>query len=345
MRRITLPISIIITNFNGEEYISSCLEFLLSSSYQNFEVVIIDDGSTDSSIKIIESFQKRGGSRVKLIKNKQNLGAAKSRNKARHKAEGDILVFLDNDTNVHKDWLTEITKPFSKNDNIGAAQALLLDFENRDLIQMAGGRLIPHVGWLYPFFQWSKYEKIKSKLKNREIVGISAALAVKKEVFDLVKGFDEKEAIYTEDLDLCWRIWVAGHRILLAPDSHVFHWTKSVSQRSGMKASYKQIYFHLAKNSFRSIIKNYEFINVLKYLPVSILINVGRGFLYLLSQKGLDALVGSLGGIVWLFFNLPDTLKARKVVQASRKFNDDYLMKKIFTSENLIQIYNKYFRQ
>jgi GT2 family glycosyltransferase len=144
-------------------------------------------------------------------------------------------------------------------------------------------------------------------------------------------------------LDLCWRIWIAGYKVVLSPQSVIFHYTKSVEERGEMKASYKQIYFHLAKNSFRSIIKNYEIGNVLKYLPVSIFINTGRGFFILFSKRKPDALVGSLEAIVWLFFNFSGTLKARTAVQVTRKFSDKYLMRNIFTTDNLIQVYNKYF--
>jgi GT2 family glycosyltransferase len=227
---------------------------------------------------------------------------------------------------------------------MGASQAVILDFSNRDSIQMAGGLLIPQTGWLIPFNQWEKYSKIRPTLGERNIVAISAALAVKKEVIDKIGGFDEKEAIYTEDLDFCWRIWLAGYRIVLAPNSCVFHWTKSVDARSGMKASYKQIYFHLAKNSFRSIIKNYEVINILKYLPVSIFINIGRGFIFLLSKRKSDALAGSLESIMWLFSNLSDTIRKRREVQRERRFSDKFLMEKIFLNENLINVYNKHFK-
>lgn len=336
-------VSIIIANYNGKEFLDSCLRSVLRSSYKNFELVLIDDGSTDDSLKKIRKFQEKD-KRVLLIRNKTNLGAAASRNKAIKFARGEIIVFLDNDTEVRPDSVSEIIKPLLNRNFVGSSQAVLLDFNRRDSVQMAGGLLIPQTGWLVPFNQWRRFSKIRNKLKEKNIVAISAALAVKKEVIDKVGGFDEKESIYTEDLDFCWRIWVAGYRIVLAPRSIVFHWTKSVEKRSGMKANYKQIYFHLAKNSFTSIIKNYELVNVFKYLPFSISINIGRGFLFLFTRRTFDALAGSLRGLVWLFNNLSDVAKARKNIQAGRKFSDEYLMKKIFTKENLIRVYNKYFR-
>ena len=337
------PVSIIVANFNGEKYLSTCLNSIFDSLYPNFEVIIVDDGSSDRSVEIIKKFQKVD-KRIVLLLNKKNIGAAARRNVALKKVKGDVIIFLDNDTEVTKNWITELIKPLLREKSVGAVQALLLDFNKRDQIQMAGGLLIPHTGWLAPFYHGESYKKVKNILSEREIVSISAALAVKKEVIDTIGGFDEEEARYTEDLDFCWRIWIAGYKIVLAPNAIVYHWTKSVKQRASAKASYKQIYFHLAKNSIRSIFKNYEFTNVLKYLPISILINIGRGLLFLFSQRRVDALVGSLEAIIWLFYNSSDTLKARGIVQASRKFGDKYLMRKIFTQESLIQVYNKHFR-
>jgi len=277
-------VSIIIPNFNGEKYLSTCLSSVSKSSYRNFEVILVDDGSTDKSLKIIHKFLKKD-KRFKLLKNEKNLGAAASRNKAVKVAKGEILVFLDNDTEVDKAWLKELVNPLLKDKKNGAAQSLILDFERRSLIQMAGGLLMPQTGWLLPFYQWEKYPKVKNKLKEREIVAISASLAVKKDVFEKIGGFDEKEAVYTEDLDFSWRVWVVGYRIVLSPKSIVYHFTKPVEKRAHMGGTYEKIYFHLAKNSFRSIIKNYELKNLVKYLPMSLLINLGRGFLVLLKRN------------------------------------------------------------
>lgn len=335
-------VTIVIANFNGEKYLEDCLNSVLKSSYKGFEVLLIDDGSTDKSIKIIKKFQKKDR-RIRLLKNKKNLGAAASRNKAIKKVKGEIVVFLDNDTEVSKNWLGELIKPLLREEDIGGAQALLLDFENRDLIQMAGGLLIPHTGWLVPFHQWESYKKTKNILKEREIVAISAALAVKRKVLEKIGGFDELEAVVTEDLDLCWRIWIAGYRIVLAPKAIVYHWTKSVEQRAHMRVNYQKIYFHLAKNSFRSIIKNYELGNVIKYLPLSIAINLARGLFFVFTRGSLSALVGTVQGVLWNIILISDTLREREKLQNMRNFTNNHLSKRMMVQDPLFSIYRKYY--
>jgi len=342
-RTNSLLVSIIIANFNGEKYLSTCLKSVLKSVLENYEILIVDDGSDDKSKDIISKFIAKD-KRIKLIENGKNIGAAASRNRAIKKAKGEILVFLDNDTEITENWLEELIKPLLREKNIGAAQALLLDFEKRDLIQMAGGLLTPHTGWLVPFYQWEGYSQVKNKLKKRDIVGISAALAVKREVIDKIGGFDEKEAVYTEDLDFCWRIWIAGYRIVLANKSIVYHYTKSVLDRAGMKATNRKIYFNLAKNSFRSILKNYQLTNVILFLTTSIVINILRGIIVLVRNKTFSALTGTFDAIIWSIENLSDTFKKRSDVQRTRKTSDNYIMRRVFISENIFGVYNKYFR-
>lgn len=336
-------VSIIIPNFNGEKYLNTCLSSVMESSYKNFEVILVDDGSSDESLKIIHEFLEKD-ERLKLLRNKKNLGAAASRNKAVKVARGEILVFLDNDTQVDKDWLKELIKPLLRDKSIGATQSLILDFEKRELIQMAGGLLMPQTGWLLPFYQWKKYLKVKNRLEEREIVAISASLAVREDAFEGIGGFDEKEAVYTEDLDFCWRIWIAGYRIVLAPKSIIYHWTKPVEKRANMGGSYERIYFHLAKNSFRSIIKNYELQNIIRYLPVSVLINLVRGFLVLFRRCSLSALWGSIMAIFWSVKFLGNTLRERKNFQKQRMFSDLEIMRRCFFQKSLIEAYNKHFK-
>lgn len=336
-------ISIIIANFNGEKYLNTCLSSVLKSSFKNFEILIVDDGSADNSLNIIEKFRKQD-SRIILLRNEKNLGAAASRNRAIVKAKGSIIVFLDNDTKVTPRWLDELNKSLRPK-KVGAAQALLIDFNNRDTLQMAGGMLIPYLAWLVPFYQGAKYKKNRSELTDKNIVAVSAALAVKREILNIVKNFDEKESIYTEDLDFCWRIWIAGYSIVLSSKSIVYHYTKSVSQRAHMGGNHFQICYQLSKNSMRSIIKNYELKHMLINLFTFIALNLGRGFLVLIRRSDPSALSGAILAITWNLINLKDTLKNRAIVQKTRCFSDSYLYSQIFTEDNLFKIYNKYFRQ
>ena len=137
---------IIIANYNGEKYLTNCLNSLSNTNYKNFKICIVDDGSTDSSLEIINNFTNLLN--IDVIKESHG-GASKARNIAIKKYQGssDVIVFLDNDTEVDKNWLFEINKYFSINKEVSGVQCLLIDYENRNKIQSNGVYLIPHVCW------------------------------------------------------------------------------------------------------------------------------------------------------------------------------------------------------
>lgn len=337
-------VSIIIANYNGENFLPRCLEAVLKSDYQNYEVIICDDGSTDRSREIIRNYAKKN-SNIVLIKNKSNMGASKSRNLASRRAKGEIVVFLDNDTQVSKSWLGNLLKPFSNDVRVGAAQAVLLDMDRPTLIQHAGGQLAPQVGWLMPFLQWKSYTKFKAKIVQRNIIGVSTALAVRRQVNDYINGFDELEAVHTEDIDYCWRVWIAGYKVVLANESIVYHQAKSVESRTTMNTNFYKIYFHLAKNSFRSLFKNYEMRNVVRYVMLSVVINFARGVLVAFRRKDFSALMATVMAVLWNLHNLADTIDTRTQIQSTRVLSDDYIRGEVFDQSGLIEIYNRNFRQ
>lgn len=341
--RIIPLISVVIANYNGQSYLRTCLKSLLKSSIKKFEAIVIDNNSTDSSIKIVKEFIKLDR-RVRLLRNKVNIGVPASRNVAIANCKGEIIILLDNDTEVKKDSLKELIKPLIDRDDIGAAQALLLDFENRDLVQMAGGHLIPQVIWLMGFYERSKYKDIKHKLGATNIIAISAALAVKKEVLDKIRGYDSLLYNYTDDLDFSWRIWIAGYSVVLAYKSIVYHYTKSVDRRANIGANKFDIYFQLAKNSFRSIFKNYETLNMIRYLPISIFVNLSRGILVLLRRRDISALLATFYSIWWSVKNLSNSIQSRAETQSTRKLSDKKILEEVFVSGSLLDIYNKNYK-
>jgi GT2 family glycosyltransferase len=332
-------VSIIIANYNGEKYLERCLESLERTEYPEYDLVIVDDGSTDTSVEIIQRYISHN-SKIKLIMNEKNYGASASRNRAIDLVTGEVIVFLDNDTEVTPSWLNCMIETLYSSDQVGAVQAVLMDFEKRDQIQNAGVLLWAQTGWGLPDFQWSENS---GKMEKSPIIAISACMAVKKEVLLIVGGFDQKEAVTTEDLDLSWRIWIAGFTILRASDAVVYHWTKSIDMRRSMNASAEKIYFHLTKNSLTSILKNYEIRNAIWFSLYSLCISLGRGVLSLVKRYDFSALRGSVRGFIWTTQNLRYILNERKKIQLTRKVSDRELFQTVLRKGSVGEIYVKYF--
>ena len=157
--------------------------------------------------------------------------------------------------------------------------------------------------------------------------------------------FDEKLAVSTEDLDFAWRIWIAGYKIKFSSKSLVFHFTKTIEMRKEMKIdNYKQ-YFHITKNTMRTILKNYSFFYLIYYLPQALAINLVRALLVLVRRNDSSAIKAFVSAFIWNLVVLKDTLKERSKVQKSRKIKDKDLYDIIMVKENLYEIYKKYFSQ
>ena len=326
-------VSIIIANYNGEKYLPLCLSSLMKTKYQKFEVTLVDDGSYDESLKVIKLYLKKF-KKIKLLRNKMNIGAAASRNRAIKVAIGEIIVFLDNDTEVETWWLNELLKPF-ENTAVGATCPKMPMLQDKSRITTAGLLLIPHTGWGIA---------LKGE-KTREVISISACMAVRKGVIEKMGGLDEKLAVHTEDLDFSWRIWIGGWKIIYVPASVVYHKSKGYEERARlMNATKSFVYFHINKNTFRTLIKNYELKSLIKYLPMAFLILFARGVVVVVRDKEFSAFSQFIKAVIWNIANFRDTLKRRKFVQSLRVVNDGYIYEKVMTKESLVTIYRRYYQ-
>jgi GT2 family glycosyltransferase len=332
---------IIIANFNGEKYLEVCLNSVLKTNYKNFDICIVDDGSADRSLEIINNFKKKD--KINLLKQDHG-GASKARNFAikNYQDKYDFLVFLDNDTEVDKNWLTELNNLFNSDPNIDGAQSLLIDFDNRDRIQCGGIKLIPHVCWGVVLNQTARVGDFNQSLP---CAAISAALAVKSDVFEKVGYFDEGLGVSTEDLDFTWRIWIAGFKIYSCPKSIVYHYSKSLEMRKDMNVNLFKQYFHITKNSFRSTLKNYSFYYLIYYFPFCIGINFIRALLVLIKRRDFNALNAFFSASIWNFKNIFSTLSLRSAIQKNRKVSDKYIYSNIMCHDSLLNIYEKNFKQ
>lgn len=337
-------VTIIIPNYNGIAFLPECFTTVLTSTYTNFEIIIIDDGSTDESIAYINKVIQKDN-RVKLIR-QQHRGASASRNLGIKSARGKIVVFLDNDVKVHKDWLGELVSPILEPGSVVSATcSKTLLYQKPNTISTAGLLLIPHTGWGIALGSGDRDGDPRWE-HPMEVVAISAALAVRKDVVLKIGGFDELLAVHTEDLDFCWRIWLSGHKILYTPSSKVYHWSKSQEEREKiMNASKSYVYFHINKNTIRTLIKNYSVGYLLYYLPIALIIIFGRGIVFCFTRSTSVALVAAVRAVLWNSLNLKDTLIARRHIQERRAVSDSYLYKKIMTHLPLLTIYRRHYSQ
>lgn len=206
MAQNPLFISVIVPVYNGEKFLNSCLDALFASDYSNFEVIVVDDGSTDKSAEIS---RKKGA--IVISSEIRQSGPAAARNLAAKKAKGDILLFIDADVVVKTDTISKIAERFHNSPEISAL------FGSYDDAPGEKNFLSQYKNLQHHFVHQNS---------NSEASTFWAGLgAVRRDVFLSVGGFDcKKFAIPSiEDIELGARLRSAGHRIILDKNIQAKH--------------------------------------------------------------------------------------------------------------------------
>lgn len=224
-------VSIIIPVFNNVEYTKQCLKALIENTPNSpYEVVIVDNGSTDGTKEALKCL--RGS--VKIISNRENLGFAKACNQGAAAADGNYLVFLNNDTKVQPGWSRELVKVLENDPGVGAVGSKLLYPDGS--VQHAGvvmleiegeNALLPRHAFIQ---QPSDPNFINVPMLFQAVT--AACMMVRKSDFARVNGFDESYWNGSEDVDLCFKLAEIGKKIVYQPKSVVTHYeSKSGKER------------------------------------------------------------------------------------------------------------------
>jgi GT2 family glycosyltransferase len=332
-------LSVIIVNFQGSRFIRGCLRSVLSSDYPSFEVLVVDNASTDGSIELVEEeFEK--DPRVTIIKNRMNVGFAKANNQAARISHGELLLFLNADTRMDESSMGRLAEALRSDDRIAVAQPkLLLMNTDPPRIDSTGDLMDPYgngyrrgVGLVD---QGQFDDKVDEIFSAR-----GAAMIVKRDIFLKVGMFDEDFFLYLEDMDLCWRIRLANKSITYLPKAVVFH-AAAGSRDQTMLA---RAWFHVVKNQLAMIVKNYSWRHLPKalvgrllcyatvaiYYPVILTKTHGRrgtaGFLTRPAPMP-QMVLAVLSGIFWNLRSLRQTLSKRSRIQTFiRRASDEAVL-------------------
>lgn len=335
-------ISTVVVNYNAKKYLTPCLSSVLNCNYSNFELIVVDNGSKDGSQELVEEISRNNG-RTKLIKNETNLGLTIARNQGIKIAKGKYVAFIDNDTRVSPDWLEKAIEVFESEPRIGACQCKLILDGTDNIIDCVGEYLGPN-GFLIQLAISGKEKDVGQFNRITEILAPKGAgMIIRKDVLDKIHGFDDDYFIYMDETDAAWRIWLQGYRVVLIPDSIVYHKSSVTSLVLPEKVNFL-VKFHGTKNYVSTLIKNLEFKNLIKILPIHIAMWLGIAFVFLLKRQFKSSKF-ILQGILWNFINFKKVIAKRIIVQKKRVVRDKDIFPMIIRKRNFKYFVDKLNRQ
>lgn len=217
-------VSIVILNWNGVHHLHRFLPSVLKTEYENLEIVVADNGSTDDSVDLL----KKEFSPVGILQLDRNYGFAEGYNRALKQVTADYYMILNSDVLVEPNWLNPLVELLESNKNVAACQPKILSLQHPDRFDYAGAA----GGWLdqygYPFAKGRIFDHCETDQGQYNDASpifwaSGAALFIRAKVFHEVGGFDPYFFAHQEEIDLCWRIQRKGYEIYSCPRSVVHH--------------------------------------------------------------------------------------------------------------------------
>ena len=217
-------VKIVILNWNGAAHLRRFLPSVVRTAPPGVEIVVADNGSTDGSAALVE----REFPSVTLLRLPENYGFAGGYNRALERLEGDYWVLLNSDVEPAEGWLEPLIAELDAQPDVAVVGPKLLSCAERDRFEYAGaaGGFIDWFG--FPFCRGRilrTLEKDRGQYDDtRDVFWVSgAAFCCRAEVFRRMGGFDAGFFAHMEEIDLCWRMQLAGYRVRVVPGSTVYH--------------------------------------------------------------------------------------------------------------------------
>lgn len=302
-----VKVSIVIPNYNGERFLRKLFDSLLKQQGE-FEVILVDDMSTDRSLEIASEYL--GRLRLRILRNSRRMGFTGSCNRGARAAEGRFIVFLNNDVHLHRDWLRGL---LSHADEKTVVQSLILTYDGKG-VDSAGNPMDAYGAAGLRFYPWPRNLPV--------FYASGASVLVPRRAFRMVGGFDEEMFMYHDDADLCWRLRLLGLGVEVATESVCYHYgRRKMGRLSPLKVYYTQ------RNRIRMLLKNYGPANVARRLPIALFFLLAGALVLSLIRRDGSYMWYGLRAVLWNARNIRSTLAERLRIQARRKVPDKEIEK------------------
>ena len=314
-------ISVIILNYNGKNYLNNCLDSVFKNNYDNYEVILVDNASTDKSLQAAEHLFGNNP-HLKIIKNTANLGFSGGNNAGYAYCRGEYIVFLNNDTTVDPTWLTSLAHTMQNDSTIGLAQSKILMMDS-DQIQIGGWIFSDYLIRKYPITQ-NQSNQTKLKPCFEVSVASGASMITRRSLIEKYGLFEAKIPFFYDDTLFSVKTWLAGKRVVTITDSQVRHILGATSAWTLEKTTFNLLRAKICL-LFDIYYQPYELLKALFVNAVDTLIST----IYALKSKRLAVVYANIHGFIWMFGNLRFLWQNRHTRWSKAKISPQELREKI----------------
>jgi GT2 family glycosyltransferase len=311
-----LKASVIIPNWNGVELLKVCLKSLKNQTLSNFEIVVVDNGSKDDSVKFIEEKYPD----IKLVRLRTNTGFANAVNEGFKASQGEYIILINNDTEVDKKCIEKLVNTADTKKDISFIAAKMINFYKRNTVDSAGD-YIDDVGHADNIGRGATDEpKFLQSCPVFLVTG--GGCLIKREVFGKVGLFDSDYFMYFEDVDFCFRAQLLGFKGWYEANAIIYHIQKASSNRNKALVEYLQF-----RNMTMTIIKNFPKGLLLYKLNFLRIFWVNLNTVRFLATQGY--LMEALKAEAYILLNFSKLLKKRKEIQSKKVVSEEYIISNV----------------
>jgi len=325
-------VSVVNVTWNGKEFLRKHLPSLKNLKYPNYEVIIVDNASTDRSVE----FVRKNYPEFKIIQNNTNLGTAEGSNIAIAYAKGEYIFWVSNDMEFDPCILDHLVARCQEDKSIGICAVKMLRIKDEKLVDE-----IDSVGADLDILGFPVSRGISEKDRGQYdeptdiFFSFGGAMFIRKSLLTIIGGYDPDYLTLADDIDLCWRGHLAGFRVVVEPKAFLYH---RVSATLGKTHNRAQKRYISERNTLRTLLKNYSRGYLFLILPSYLTILLLEMMFFLLIGKIKIAISGPKA-LLWNFLHYKDTLVLRKKVQAFRKVKDAVIAARMFKRFEKIRLF------
>lgn len=336
----TPKVSVIILNYQGKDIIENCIKSVINNRYKNIEIILIDNNSTDGSFEVANTLLNGYENKI-IIKNEKNLGFTKGYNIGMAHASGELFLLLNNDIVLDEYSIESYVKFFETNENVGLAEGRIINKLPNIYGFTSNPNIVSIFGLLHeessPKEDGEQYRNIK-----RMYCPIGVWPMIRKDVYNIIGGYDEDFFMVEEIRDLAARVWISGYEVGYVYNAVVYH----IGRLTGVKKNYSNnisdiLLFHATKNSIMFYLKNYQLKTQIKNIFPYAILQFTNTFLSLITSGIKDFMI-KVRAYGYILKNYKKIRDKRKTVNILRKVDDKKALETLINVNfnNLPYIFN-----